>query len=90
MKSSFKPFLIALAIVILVLVLVALPSALIETYGLKTKKLMLLIDGVVLAVFSLAMLVWWVVRYRKTGQRIESLGEKIERISSPQRSVEGE
>lgn len=65
----------------------ALPSALIETYGLKTKNLMLLIDGAVMAVFSLAMLVWWIIRYRQTGQRIETLWKEIEHACVLQENV---
>ena len=80
MRSSLKSFLVALVIVALVLGLVALPYSLIQSYGLKIKKTMIFIDAVFLAVFSLAMLVWWIVRYRQTGKRIEALQEEIKRM----------
>jgi hypothetical protein len=81
-KSFFDILLIVLTIATLILVLVTLPPTLIGTFGLKTKKLMLLIDGFALQFFSLIMLVWWISRHKQTGKRIEALREKIKRMLS--------
>jgi len=89
MRSSLRSFLIALAIVVVVLGLVALPYSLLQTYGLKIKKTMILLDAIIFAAFSLVMLVWWVLRYREKGKRIEALREEIERDLSIQKCGRG-
>jgi len=78
----------ALAVVVIVFVVLALPYALTEAYGLKTKKLILLMQLVVLAVFSAGMLIFWIVRYRQTSHDIETLREEIERTKQRKRSKE--
>ena len=82
MKSFFGIFLIVLTIAILVLALVTLPPTLMRIFGLKTKKLMLIINGFVLLFFSLVMLVWWIGRHRQTDKRIEAFREEIKRMLS--------
>ena len=69
----------ALVVIVIVLVTLALPYALIEAYGLKVKKLIILTQLVFLIVFSVGMLVWWLVRYRQTSHDVEKLREEIER-----------
>lgn len=69
----------ALVVIVIVLVTLALPYALTEAYGLKVKKLILLMRLVVLASFSAGMLIWWLVRYRQTSHNIETLQKEIER-----------
>ena len=79
-------FVAAIAVVVIVFVVLALPYALTETYGLKKKKLILLMQLVVLAVFSAGMLIWWLVRYRQTSHDIETLRKEIERTKpSPEK-----
>ena len=79
MLKGKKEFVAALFVIVIVLVTLALPYALIEAYGLKVKKLILLMQLVVLVVFSVGMLVWWLVRYRQTSHGIETLREEIKR-----------
>ena len=79
MLKGKKEFVAALVVIVIVLVVLAFPYALIATYGLEVKKLILLIQLVVLAVFSGGMLVWWLVRYRQTSHDIETLREEIDR-----------
>ena len=78
-ELSRRLFVAALAVVVMVFVLLALPYAVTEAYGLKSKKLILLMRLVVLAVFSAAMLIWWLVKYRQTSHDLEMLREEIER-----------
>jgi len=79
MLKGKKEFVAAVIVIVIVLVVLAFPYALIATYGLEVKKLILLIQLVVLAVFSGGMLVWWLVRYRQTSHDIETLREEIDR-----------
>jgi len=79
MLKGKKEFVAAAIVIVIVLVVLAFPYALIATYGLEVKKLILLIQLVVLAVFSGGMLVWWLVRYRQTSHDIETLREEIDR-----------
>jgi hypothetical protein len=65
MLKRKKEFVVALAVVVMVFVLLALPYAVTEAYGPKAMKLILLMRLVVLAVFSAAMLIWWLARYRR-------------------------
>jgi len=88
MLKRKKEFVAALAVVVIVFVVLALPYALTEAYGLKTKKLILLMQLVVLAVFSAGMLIFWIVRYRQTSHDIETLREEIERTKQRKRSKE--
>jgi len=74
-----KEFVAALVVVVMVFVVLALPYAVKEVYGLKAINLILLIRLVVLAV-SAGMLIWWLVRYRQTSHDIETLRKEIERI----------
>ena len=74
-----KEFVAALFVIVIVLVTLALPYALIEAYGLKVKKLILLTQLVFLVVFSVGMLIWWLVRYRQTSHDVEKLRQEIER-----------
>ena len=67
-----------LAIIVTAFVVLALPYGLTGTYGLHAKHLALLIH-VVLALFSAALLIWWLARYRQTSRDIETLREEIER-----------
>ena len=76
MLKGKKEFVDALVVIVIVLLVLAFPYALIATYGLKV---ILLIQLVVLAVFSAGMLVWWLVRYRQTSHDIETLREEIDR-----------
>ena len=73
-------FLAPLVVVVVIFALLALPYAVTETYGLKEKKLISLMTSVVLAVFAADMLIFWIVRYKQTGQEIEMIREEIERI----------
>lgn len=68
MLKGKKEFVAALAVVVMVLVLFALPYAVTEVYGLKAMKLILLMYLVVLAGFSVASLIWWPVRYKQTSR----------------------
>lgn len=77
MMSSLETSMIALAIVVMVLVIVAIPFALVESYGIKVKKPLFLFDGMLLAVVSFAILIWWTIRYKKTSRRIDELREEI-------------
>ena len=79
MLKGKKEFVAALFVIVIVLVTLALPYALIEAYGLKVKKLILLTQLVFLVVFSVGMLIWWLVRYRQTSHDVEKLREEIER-----------
>lgn len=88
MLKRKKEFVAALAVVVIVFVVLALPYALTEAYGLKTKKLILLMQLVVLAVFSAGMLIFWIVRYRQTSHDIETLREENERTKQRKRSKE--
>jgi hypothetical protein len=63
MLKRKKEFVAALLVIVIVLVTLALPYALIEAYGLKVKKLILLIQLVFLVVFSAGLLIFWIVRY---------------------------
>jgi len=72
-------FVAALKVVLIVFAVLALPYALTEAYGLKTKKLILLMQLVVLAAFSAGMLIWWLVRYRQTSHDLQTLRKEIER-----------
>jgi flagellar basal body-associated protein FliL len=86
MLKGRKEFVAALVVIVIVLVTLALPYALTEAYGLKVKKLILLMQLVVLVVFSAGMLIWWLVRYRQTSHNIETLREEIERTKpSPEK-----
>lgn len=76
MLKGKKEFVDALVVIVIVLLVLAFPYALIATYGLKV---ILLIQLVVLAVFSAGMLVWWLVRCRQTSHDIEMLREEIDR-----------
>lgn len=78
MFKGKKNFVAALFVIVMVLVTLALPYALTEAYGLE-KKWTLLVQLVVLAVFSEGMLIWWLVRHRQTSHNIETLREEIER-----------
>lgn len=71
-RNSLRLFVSALAVVVMVFVLLALPYAVTEAYGLEAQKLILLVRLVVLAVFSGAMLIWWLVRYRQTSHDLET------------------
>lgn len=74
-----EEFLVALVVVVMVFVVLALPYAVTEAYGLKVKKLILLMRLVVLAVFSAGLLIFWIVRYRQTSHDLEMPREEIER-----------
>ena len=82
MLKRKKEFVAALAVVVIVFVMLALPYALTEAYGLKAKKLILLTQLVVLVVFSAGMLIWWLVRYRQTSHDIECFGRKLNGLGS--------
>lgn len=75
-KHSLRLFMVALAMVVMVFVVLALPYAVTSAYGLKANKLMLPMR-LVLAVFSAGLLIFWVVRYRQTSHDLEMLREKI-------------
>ena len=81
-RDSLWLFLTALVVVVMVLMLLAIPYAVIEAYGPEARKLILLMRLGVLAVFSGAMLIWWLVRYRKTGHDLEMLQEEIRQNKS--------
>jgi len=68
MLKRKKEFVAALAVVVMVCVVLALPYAVTEVYGLKAMKLILPMRLVALAVFSAALLIWWLVRYRQTSR----------------------
>ena len=57
---------VALVVVAIVIVVLALPYALTEAYGLKAMKLILLMQLVVLALFSVALLIRWLLMHRQT------------------------
>jgi len=78
MFKRIEEFEAALAVVVMVFVLLALPYAVTEADGPEAQKLILLVRLVVLVVFSGAMLIWWLVRYRQTSHDREMLREKIE------------
>jgi len=65
MLKRKKEFVAALAVVVIVFVVLALPYAVTEAYGPKAMKLILLMHLVVLAVFSAALLIRWLVGYRR-------------------------
>ena len=88
MLKRKKEFVAALAVVVMVCVVLALPYAVTEAYGPKAQKLILLMRLVVLAVFSAGMLIFWIVRYRQTSHDIETLREEIERTKQRKRSKE--
>ena len=90
MLTGKKEFVAAVFVIVMVLVTLALPYALMEAYGLKVKKLILITQLVFLVVFSVGMLVWWLVRYRQTSHDIEKLRGKLNGIGAPVRSLEGE
>ena len=77
-RDSLWLFLAPLVVVVVIFALLVLPYAVTETYGLKEKKLVSLMTSVVLTVFAVDMLVFWIVRYRQTGQEIEMIREEIE------------
>ena len=79
MLKKKKEFVAALVVVVMVFVLLALPYAVTEAYGLKAQKLILLVRLVVLTVFSAALLIWWLVRYRQTSRDLKMLQEELER-----------
>lgn len=80
-KGWFSPasFVIALAIVVIVFGLFALPYAVLEAYGLNAKKLILLVVWSFLTVFAAGSLVFWVARYKQTSREIEMLREELDR-----------
>lgn len=74
MVNRKKEFLTALAIVVTVYVVLAIP------YALKAHtQLILLKRLVVLAFLSGAMLIWWLVRYRQISRDLKMSRAKIER-----------
>jgi hypothetical protein len=78
MLKRYKESVAALAVVVMVLVVLALPYAITEAYGLKARKLVLLMRLVVLAV-TVGLLIWSLVRDRQTSHDIDMLREEIER-----------
>ena len=70
-RRSLGSFLDALMVVVVVLMLFALPYAVTEVYGLKARRLILLMHLVALAVLSVALSIWWLVRYRQTSHDFE-------------------
>jgi len=74
-----KEFAVALVVVVLVYVLLALPYAMTEVYGLEVSKLILLARLVALTALSVALLIWWLARYRRTSHALERLRGKIQR-----------
>jgi hypothetical protein len=68
-----RTFLNSLVVVVLVLILFALPNAVIETFGPKARNLALPFY-MILAVFSVALLVWGLVKYRlfRSGDALKS------------------
>ena len=76
MLKRKKKLVTALAVVVMVFVLLALPYAVTSAYGLKANKLMLPMR-LVLAVFSAGLLIFLVVRYRQTSHDLEMLREQI-------------
>jgi uncharacterized membrane protein len=78
MRQSLRLFVAALAVVVMVFVLLALPYAVTEVHGQKAKELVLPMR-LVLAVFLAGLLIFWIVRHRQTGHDLEMLREEIER-----------
>jgi len=72
-----RTFLNALTVVILVLVLLALPYAATETFGPKARNFIFPFY-MVLAVFSVALLVWGLLKYRllRSGDALEGSGRR--------------
>lgn len=68
MLKRRKEFVAAIGVVVMVFVLLALPYALTEAYGLKAMGLILLMRLVALAIFSVALSIWWLARYRQTSR----------------------
>jgi len=75
-------FVAALAVVAMVLMLLAIPYAVTEAYGPEARELIMLMRLGVPAIFSGAMLIWWLARYRKTGHDLEMLQEEIRQNKS--------
>jgi len=70
-------FVAALAVVVVAFVLLVLPYAVTEAYGLKATKLILLMR-LVMCVFLAGLLIFWVVRYRRTSRDLGMLREELE------------
>jgi len=84
-RDSLWLFLTALVVVVVIFALLAIPYAVTEP---EARKLLFLLRLGVLAIFSGAMLIWWLVRYRQTSHDIETLREEIERTKQRKRSKE--
>ena len=67
-----------LAIIVIVFAVMALPYGLTGTYELQAKNFALIVH-VFSSVFSAALLIWWLARYRQTSHAIETHREEIER-----------
>jgi hypothetical protein len=78
MLKGKKELVAALVVILIVLVTLALPYALTEACGLKVKNSILLAHMILLAVFSVGMLIWWLVRHRHISRDIEKLRKEIE------------
>ena len=76
MRDSLRSFVSAIIVVVMVFLLIALPYAVIEAFGLEAEKLVLLMNLAVLAVFSLAFSIQWLVKYKQTGPRFEETLER--------------
>jgi len=74
-----QDFVAALGIVAIVFVVLALPYAAKTAYGPEATELVLFVRLVFLTVFSVIMLIWWLVRYRQTSHDLKMLREEIER-----------
>jgi len=74
-RDSLWLFLTALVVVVMVFALLAIPYAVTES---EARKLIFLLRLGVLAIFSGAMLFWWIVRDRQTSQDLKMLREEIE------------